>query len=132
MAKRNEQSENVTWVSSQTLVALRDPAKNIPLVSGKIHAQQGGAYVSSFKGRGMEFDESRTYQPGDDTRNIDWRVTARSTTAYTKLFREERERPVLVRRRSTLQYALRNSRLFQVGERESRGGPDFLGSTPSW
>jgi uncharacterized protein (DUF58 family) len=44
----------------------------------------------------MEFDESRPYQPGDDPRSIDWRVTARSTTAYTKLFREERERPVLV------------------------------------
>ncbi len=44
----------------------------------------------------MEFDESRPYQPGDDPRNIDWRVTARSTEAYTKLFREERERPVLV------------------------------------
>ena len=44
----------------------------------------------------MEFDESRPYQPGDDPRNIDWRVTARSTQAYTKLFREERERPVLV------------------------------------
>jgi uncharacterized protein (DUF58 family) len=44
----------------------------------------------------MEFDESRPYQAGDDPRNIDWRVTARSTTAYTKLFREERERPVLV------------------------------------
>jgi uncharacterized protein (DUF58 family) len=44
----------------------------------------------------MEFDESRPNQPGDDPRSIDWRVTARSTTAYTKLFREERERPVLV------------------------------------
>ena len=44
----------------------------------------------------MEFDESRPYQPGDDPRSIDWRVTARSTTAYTKLFREERERPVLI------------------------------------
>ena len=44
----------------------------------------------------MEFDESRPYQPGDDPRNIDWRVTARSSEAYTKLFREERERPVLI------------------------------------
>jgi uncharacterized protein (DUF58 family) len=44
----------------------------------------------------MEFDESRPYQPGDDPRSIDWRVTARSATAYTKLFREERERPVFI------------------------------------
>ena len=64
----------------------------------KIQARQmlAGGHKSSFRGRGMEFDESRPYQPGDDPRSIDWRVTARSTTAYTKLFREERERPVLV------------------------------------
>ena len=62
----------------------------------RVNSLQTGAYVSHFRGRGMEFDESRPYQPGDDPRSIDWRVTARSTTAYTKLFREERERPVLV------------------------------------
>ena len=44
----------------------------------------------------MEFDESRPYQPGDDVRNIDWRVTARNGTTHTKLFREERERPVFI------------------------------------
>jgi uncharacterized protein (DUF58 family) len=44
----------------------------------------------------MEFDESRLYQPGDDIRNIDWRVTARTGKTYTKLFREERERPVFL------------------------------------
>jgi uncharacterized protein (DUF58 family) len=57
----------------------------------------------------MEFDESRPYQAGDDPRNIDWRVTARSTTAYTKLFREERERPVLIMvdLRSSMHFATR-------------------------
>jgi uncharacterized protein (DUF58 family) len=57
----------------------------------------------------MEFDESRPYQPGDDPRSIDWRVTARSTTAYTKLFREERERPVLIMvdLRSNMHFATR-------------------------
>lgn len=44
----------------------------------------------------MEFDESRLYQAGDDIRNIDWRVTARTGKPHTKLFREERERPVFV------------------------------------
>ena len=44
----------------------------------------------------MEYDESRLYQPGDDIRNIDWRVTARTGKPHTKLFREERERPVHV------------------------------------
>lgn len=53
-----------------------------------------GSYLSPFRGRGMEFDEIRPYQPGDDIRTIDWRVTARTQQTYTKLFREERERPV--------------------------------------
>ena len=59
-------------------------------------ASQSGDYTSNLKGRGMEFDESRLYQPGDDIRNMDWRVTARTGKPHTKLFREERERPVFV------------------------------------
>lgn len=56
---------------------------------------QSGALQSKIKGRGMEFDEVRHYQAGDDVRSIDWRVTARTGSPHTKLFREERERPVL-------------------------------------
>ena len=78
------------------LVRLRRQAALLPLRSSRIRARQSGAYQSSFKGRGMEFDESRPYQPGDDIRNIDWRVTARTGTTHTKLFREERERPVFL------------------------------------
>jgi uncharacterized protein (DUF58 family) len=78
------------------LIRLNGPARAIALNVLRVNSLQTGAYVSHFRGRGMEFDESRPYQPGDDPRSIDWRVTARSTTAYTKLFREERERPVLV------------------------------------
>jgi len=83
-------------VSQAGLIRLNGPAKAIALNVLRVNSLQTGAYVSRFRGRGMEFDESRPYQPGDDPRSIDWRVTARSTTAYTKLFREERERPVLV------------------------------------
>jgi len=83
-------------VSQAGLIRLNGPAKAIALDVLRVNSLQTGAYVSHFRGRGMEFDESRPYQPGDDPRSIDWRVTARSTTAYTKLFREERERPVLV------------------------------------
>ena len=83
-------------VSQAGLIRLNGPAHAIALDVLRINSLQTGAYVSHFRGRGMEFDESRPYQPGDDPRNIDWRVTARSTEAYTKLFREERERPVLV------------------------------------
>lgn len=50
-----------------------------------------GAYRSAFKGKGMEFEEVRDYQPGDDVRSIDWNVTARMNHPYVKSFREERE-----------------------------------------
>ena len=83
-------------VSQAGLIRLNGPARAIALDVLRVNSLQTGAYVSHFRGRGMEFDESRPYQPGDDPRSIDWRVTARSTEAYTKLFREERERPVLV------------------------------------
>ncbi len=83
-------------IDQADLIKLAGPARVIALDVLRINSLQTGAYVSHFKGRGMEFDESRPYQPGDDPRNIDWRVTARSREAYTKLFREERERPVLV------------------------------------
>lgn len=54
-----------------------------------------GQYQSVFKGRGMEFDEVREYQPGDDVRSIDWNVTARMGQPFVKKFVEERELTVL-------------------------------------
>jgi len=96
-------------VSQAGLIRLSGAARAIALDVLRVRSLQTGAYVSHFRGRGMEFDESRPYQPGDDPRSIDWRVTARSTTAYTKLFREERERPVLVMvdLRSNMHFATR-------------------------
>lgn len=61
-----------------------------------IQNKLAGTYLAKSKGRGMEFDEVRHYQPGDDVRAIDWRVTARTDKVHTKLFREEKERPVFV------------------------------------
>lgn len=61
----------------------------------QVGAARSGEFRSRFRGRGMDFDEARVYQPGDDVRSIDWRVTARSGVPHTKLFREERERPIL-------------------------------------
>lgn len=55
-----------------------------------------GEYLSAFKGRGMEFDEVREYQPGDDVRSIDWNVTARMGQPYIKVFREEREMTMML------------------------------------
>lgn len=59
-------------------------------------AKLAGGHLSPIKGRGMEFNECRQYQPGDDIRSIDWRITARTGKTYSKLFSEEKERPVYV------------------------------------
>ena len=66
------------------------PRTSIPL--GAV----AGARLSKLRGRGIDFSEVRLYQPGDDIRTIDWRVTARKNKPHTKIFREERERPTLV------------------------------------
>ena len=50
-----------------------------------------GEYHSAFKGRGLTFSEVREYQPGDDIRTIDWKVTARYNNPFVKIFQEERE-----------------------------------------
>jgi uncharacterized protein (DUF58 family) len=54
-----------------------------------------GTQRSPFKGRGINFEEVRRYQPGDEIRHMDWRVTARTGEPHLKLFQEERERPVI-------------------------------------
>ncbi len=66
---------------------LRRPGRRSPLV---------GLHHSKLRGRGVDFDQVRVYQAGDDVRNIDWRVTARTQEPHTKLFHEERERPVFL------------------------------------
>src|SRR5271169_4889829 len=55
-----------------------------------------GAYLSRFKGRGMDFEELREYAPGDDVRSIDWNVTNRMGRPFVKRFREERELGVIL------------------------------------
>ncbi len=56
----------------------------------------GGAYLSRFRGQGMEFADVREYVEGDDVRNIDWNVTARTTVPHVKQFQEERERTLMI------------------------------------
>src|ERR1051326_2474831 len=55
-----------------------------------------GAYLSHFRGRGMDFEELREYAPGDDVRDIDWYVTNRMGRPFVKRFREERELGVVL------------------------------------
>ncbi|MBT8048440.1 MAG: DUF58 domain-containing protein [Xanthomonadales bacterium] len=84
-------------LTAAELIALRPRCQALRLPMRQPAASAlAGAYRSRFRGRGVDFLESRNYQPGDDIRNMDWRVTARTGKAYTKVFQEERERPVLV------------------------------------
>ena len=91
-----ERAASVTAAPLEELVRLGEAARQLKLTPQVARARQAGQYLSRLRGRGMEFDESRPYQPGDDVRNMDWRVTARIGRPYSKLFREERERPVLI------------------------------------
>ncbi len=95
-AKAPTNQDEAVRVSIPGLVGLARAAEQLPLKAVNIRALQSGAYMSPFKGRGMEFVETRPYQAGDDIRSLDWKVTARTGKAHTKLFREERERPVLL------------------------------------
>ena len=78
------------------LLALAGPAGALPAWTRVIRARASGPFLSRLRGRGIEYDESRPYLPGDDIRQLDWRVTARTGRPHTKMFREERERPVLL------------------------------------
>lgn len=79
------------------LIRARFAASHLSLQANRrVLSAMAGPNRTRFRGRGIDFEEVRNYQPGDDIRTIDWRVTARSGKAHTKLFREERERPTLV------------------------------------
>ena len=90
------QSNGIT-LSIEELLQYQNKTALIDLAASKdLHGHMSGNYLARSKGRGMEFDEVRHYQTGDDIRAIDWRVTARTGKTHTKLFREEVERPVLI------------------------------------
>lgn len=106
-----ERDDGIVRVSLASLLAMHRGAETLSLRPRRVRALSSGGYLSPFKGRGMEFDEVRPYAQGDDVRSIDWRVTARSGRPHTKLFREERERPVLlwVDLRATMMFATRGA-----------------------
>ena len=77
------------------LLVMRGASRSLSLrARGPAHPLLLGSHRSMHRGRGLEFEEVRPYVAGDDIRSIDWRVTARRGRVHTKLFREERERPV--------------------------------------
>jgi uncharacterized protein (DUF58 family) len=83
-------------MSDQAVAEILKKVQRIQIVANRsVDDLLAGQYKSVFRGRGMEFDEVREYQPGDDVRTIDWNVTARAGTPFIKRFCEERELTVL-------------------------------------
>jgi uncharacterized protein (DUF58 family) len=75
-----------------TLTELLESVRRVEVRTNRlVNDTMGGAYLSGFKGRGMDFEELREYIPGDDVRDIDWNVTHRLGRVFVKRFREERE-----------------------------------------
>lgn len=86
-----------THISLQDLLATRHYLHKIALFSSPLQRSPLlGLHQSRLRGRGMDFDQVRAYQSGDDARSIDWRVTARTGEMHTKVFHEERERPIFI------------------------------------
>ena len=90
-------TEQAIRIDLNELIGLRMQARQLAFSSRNPSVSlMAGNHVSRFKGRGMDYMESRAYQPGDDIRNMDWRITARTGVAHIKLFQEERQRPVII------------------------------------
>jgi uncharacterized protein (DUF58 family) len=83
--------------SIDELIALKTSAEKLKFpLKRKSRSHLTGAKQSTLRGRGLDFDEVRAYQAGDEIRSIDWRVTARTGAAHTKVYKEEKEKPVYV------------------------------------
>ncbi len=90
-------SNRLTYCQANDLFDLRMLGQKLQLGQTRnSHAIMAGNVRTRYRGRGMSFAEVRPYQAGDDIRTIDWRVTARAQKPYTKLFEEERERPIFI------------------------------------
>lgn len=86
------------FVSLNELLGMELLAKGFSFLAKKQRVKSilGGKHASKLRGRGLDFEEVRNYVAGDDIRNIDWKVTARTKKTHTKVFSEEKERPVLI------------------------------------
>lgn len=79
------------------LVALEHRARGFSFLPRQpVHSLLAGRHTSRLRGRGLDFEEIRRYQPGDDIRQIDWKVTVRTRKTHSRVYTEERERTVLL------------------------------------
>lgn len=97
MSKENTYPPEV-FVSLQDLLKMEHYARNFSFQAKKqkVRSILGGKHASKLRGRGLDFEEVRAYVAGDDIRNIDWKVTARTQKTHSKVFSEEKEKPALI------------------------------------
>ena len=86
------------FVSLNDLLKMESVAQGFSFLANKQRVKSilGGKHASKLRGRGLDFEEVRNYVPGDDVRNIDWKVTARTQKTHLRVFSEEKEKPALI------------------------------------
>ncbi len=92
-----DKTDGFVYVSLSQLMALQTPARGLSFAARQPRASiLAGNHASRMRGRGLNFDELRRYQPGDDLRHLDWRASLRTGKPFVRSFSEERDRPMLV------------------------------------
>jgi uncharacterized protein (DUF58 family) len=86
------------FVELQDLLKLQALARGFSFQAGRqrVRSIMSGKHASKLRGRGLDFEEVRKYVPGDDIRNIDWKVTARTRKTHARVYSEEKEKPALI------------------------------------
>ncbi len=100
------------YADLEQLVRLEHQARGFSFLPRQpIHSILTGRHASRLRGRGLNFEEIRSYLPGDDVRNMDWKVTARMRAPHVRVYTEERDRPVLlvVDQRATMFFGSRRA-----------------------
>jgi uncharacterized protein (DUF58 family) len=91
------QSEGKVYTDVSALTRLRHDARGFSFLPRQpIHSLLSGRKLSRLRGRGLDFEELRHYRPGDDIRDMDWRVTNRTGKPHVRVYTEERDRPVVL------------------------------------
>ena len=94
-SQKSDAQTSGIYVQQDELVRLQHKASGFSFLPRQpVHSILSGRHASKLRGRGLNFEELRNYLPGDDTRNIDWKVTARTRTPYVRVYTEEKDRTV--------------------------------------
>ena len=86
------------FISLDELLKMEHLARGFSFLAArqKVRSILGGKHASKLRGRGLDFEEVRSYVAGDDIRNIDWKVTARTQKTHSRVYSEEKEKPALI------------------------------------